>query len=193
MGAVPQAPVAVTAPPLVAPQVEERSSPGSAPSLSVVASPVVKPSRWHLGVSALVLFQDFRDDWYENGNWIPHYSREGTWGGSLSLGYSFSRVFGANLYGGLRYGSSRSSLYGHAGLDLEILPFRLPITENYDLFQLGFLVGASTTGATDTGNIGSFHVGARFNLNLGPDFSITAASRANLGVLMFEGGIITRL
>ena len=71
-------------------------------------------------------------------------------------------------------------------------PFRLPITDTYDLFQFGFLVGTSTLGGVD-GNAGSVHVGARVDFNLGSQFGLTAATRANLGYVMFEAGIVTRL
>lgn len=145
-------------------------------SLSTTAfePPHEKLSKWKLGVGVVA------------------FSNQSTpMAGELSLGVYFTRAVGLMAYGGAGYESSELR-NGYMGLDLEIRPFRLSITDNYDLFQFGFLVGASTLGAVD-GNPASAHVGARFDLNLGTRFAVTAATRANLGYVMFEAGIITRL
>lgn len=113
-------------------------------------------------------------------------------GGLLSLSWYPSRVLGFTAFGGAQYDNNQLASNPYAGLDLEFRPFRLPVTETYDLFQFGFLAGATTLGGYH-GNSGSLHLGARVDINLGSTFGITAATRFNLDYAMFEAGIVTRL
>ena len=108
-------------------------------------------------------------------------------GGVAEMGYLFGKSFGANLFGGA-HGGGRF----FAGLEFEFMPFRIPITERWDLFQFGFIAGASTL-AHAYGNIGSLYGGARAQIGLGPRLGIVASGRVNFGFAMIEAGIITRL
>lgn len=112
-------------------------------------------------------------------------------GAVISLGLDFTRWFGVNLYtGGLVYNSGSPEMHFYGGTDLEIRPFRISIGK-LDVLELGLLVGGSTVVA-DYENWGSLHAGGRATLSFDKHFGITVAARANLGTVLFEGGLVTR-
>ncbi len=209
----PVAPVAPVAPILAAP-----------PAAIVVADPATTRdvfqkaearSPWHMGLTGMAFLQEYPKSYVSQGEKQSYKSLEPTWGGLVSLGYNFSKTVGINLYGGLRVADFQNKrTYAHLGADLELIPFRISISDRHDLFELGFLFGGSTALAArdndaqlaqgtltpsqssiakGSGNWGTIHAGVRVNLNVTPEFGITTSARANLGYILFEGGLSARL
>ena len=112
------------------------------------------------------------------------------WGGVFNVGIDISKALSANLYGGTRL-LNTDRIKFHAGLDLEVMPFRIPVAEDWDFFKVGPMLGVSTAAASYD-NIGSVHLGARATLQVTREIAFTAASRINLGMLAFEAGMVTR-
>jgi hypothetical protein len=116
-------------------------------------------------------------------------------GGSLSLGYVKERGLGWNLFAGIR---DNSLLYPsgknwHLGGELELLPIQSHETESgVSVFQAGFLAGLSTISAHPD-NWVSLHGGARVNLNFADNVGLSLVYRVNLGYMMGEAAIVTRL
>lgn len=164
---------------------------------AVAVIPREKRSPWKLATSAAVMFQDFHHNYSSSNYGAGHYyqdftTRDATYGGMVTLGYEFTKFLGISVYGGARYAPTNDRAYLHAGADLEFLPLRIPIRESWDLLQFGIIAGASTAFAAND-NIGTFHGGARLNINFGRHFGVTSSVRANLGYVMVEGGLVTRL
>jgi hypothetical protein len=152
-----------------------------------------------MGLTGMLFLQEYPRAHLSQGEKVIYKNLEPSWGGLVSVGYDFSRSFSVNLFGGLRVLEKTEKTYFHAGVDLELTPFRVPISSRHDLIELGIIFGGSTAlaakgkvpGVDD--NWGTVHVGTRVGINITPEFGITAAARANLGHVMFEGGLTARL
>jgi hypothetical protein len=176
------------------PPADPRSSQAGTPA-PVVATPVSPSPDASLAATAALTQEPHRDPWrlglaaaYQYGYPIGGLGEEHAWGGVISLGYFFTPAFGVVGWGGTR-SQYASDLGGFAGLDLEWLPFRIGASD-WQVLELGFLAGGSTLKAA-TGNIGTFHAGARLDLNFDKHFGLTAAVHANLGYAMLEAGLVT--
>lgn len=149
-------------------------------SRAIVSTPSrILPIRFWLGAGTI--HEDHR---------ARHNSVHGGTAGIIGLGYQLSKPFAIDLYGGA-FPLDERHKYGYGGLDLSFLPFRIPITERWDLFQLGFLVGVSTLSPATPDNIGSIHGGVRANLNLGERFTMMGQAKANLGSTQLELALVT--
>lgn len=185
------APVVTPPAPIVTPPPVEGPTLSSGTNLADSLERPSARSPWKISLSAMVVAEEMDRAYSSQGVLTSYNSMEPTVGGLVTLGYSFSRSVGVNLYGGLRVAESAQSDF-HAGVDLEVLPFRIPISKDVDLFELGFLFGGSTAMAAYD-NIGSLHIGVRTNINVASSFGLTAAARANLGYVMVEAGISARI
>ena len=79
----------------------------------------------------------------------------------------------------------------HLGLELEVLPLRIPVSEAWDLMEIGLLAGVSNLSASD-GNFAAAHLGARVNLNFTRTFGVAAIGRTNFGFSSLEAAMISR-
>ncbi len=195
-------------------------SPAPAPvgETSIVTAAFSRPperSPWRMSLTGMAFFQEYPKSYLSNGEKKSSTAFDPTWGGLLSVGYNFSRFFAVNLYGGLRVADvDTKRVHTHLGADLEFMPFRIPVSERHDIFELGFLLGGSTALAAknkntlttfdsagksvqissgESDNWGRLHVGVRVNINIVPEFGITTSARGNLGSVLIEGGIVARL
>ncbi len=110
----------------------------------------------------------------------------------LGLGWAPSRLVEWKAFAGVQQGITHGGTTPYVGTDLEFTPFRIGFADTWDLFRLGFFAGASTLAAAPE-NIGSFHFGTRATVQLGAGFGVTAGVRANMGYVMFEGGLTASL
>lgn len=68
----------------------------------------------------------------------------------------------------------------HYGAEAEFIPLRIAVLGKSDFIETGLLLGASTIGRENLEKAGTFHAGARVNVNFLPQLGITGAARTNL-------------
>lgn len=151
-----------------------------------------KTSPWRFGVGAALVFQDVQKSYLSSGLVQTYNDMEGQFGGIFSLALALSDNMNLNSFGGGQYSDFENQVQFMYGGELEILPFRIPLKRGVDLVQFGFLGGISNL-MTSPEHQHTVHAGAKLNINFGHSFGITATGRANLGYVMFDAGIITRL
>ncbi|MBI4403175.1 MAG: hypothetical protein HY537_03400 [Deltaproteobacteria bacterium] len=177
---------------LSAPQAAPAVPAGNAVAATVVA-PRAERSPWKMALTGMMMLDNYEYQYSSpSGKDFTYSSKSTNWGGLVSVGYSFSRVVGLNLYGGARSRTPFKDTFHHLGLDLEIIPVRIPVAEDMDIFEFGILAGASNARAARE-NFASAHAGVRVNFNFAKQFGITASGRANLGYMLFEAGLTARL
>lgn len=139
------------------------------------------PSQWRLGAG----FNFFNRD---PGN--REQKRE-NYGASLSLGFVKQRGLAFNFYGGLRANQGNQTF--HVGGDVELMPIRSHASiYEVPFFEGGFLFGVSTL-AAHRDNWLSGHAGLRMNFNFSENVGLSIVGRSNLGYVMGEAGIVTRI
>ena len=154
-------------PALSAPAVGESSSSDSDEVVAEVPRPKQKIEHWNFTLSGVSLYSPAHGP---------------VQGGMVSVGYSERRSLEWRVFLGGTYGLP------FAGADVEVVPLRITLADTWDLFRLGFFVGNSTL-PNEERMPGSFHLGARAGLHLGPSFGVTASVRSSLGYFMGELGL----
>lgn len=175
--------------PVVAPEpvkvVEAPPAPtpsASSENLVLIASP---PSPWRFGAGFNVFNQD---PGRRTGD-----IKAANLGAAVSFGRSNDRGVGFNIFAGVRSSKTSGSDAWHIGGEFEFLPIRIQKQNNgLPGFEGGFMAGISTL-AAHPDNLFSGHVGLRMNFNLNNHVGITVQGRSNLGYLMGEAGIVTRI
>ncbi|MGK5085843.1 hypothetical protein WDW37_21345 [Bdellovibrionota bacterium FG-1] len=113
----------------------------------------------------------------------------GKGGALLSASFFLAKQIGINTFGGI-VPLLHHEVFG--GGEIEIVPLRLSLGRFDELIEVGVLAGASTLARKGL-NWVSPHAGARFNVNVGDLWSITASVRGNKQFGMADAGIAIRL
>ncbi len=174
------------------PDIAQASEPSLPEKLSnqlhtFLTRPERERSPWKLTLAVPVINGNRTYTYYNGQTETTGSYRSTHWGALVGLGYNFSQGLAANLYGG-----AGLDYKWMAGLDLELIPFRIPVSETLNILELGFIVGGSTLAAAP-GNIGSLHGGARISVNPSNQFGLTGSVRGNLGMWIAEVGLTTRI
>jgi hypothetical protein len=166
---------------------------------AVVPSPLDPNTRrpqWKFGFGAMALVDEsaLRKSYLRNWD-IDDFnssvsSSAGSVGGIFSLGYRFKPALGLSAFLGGVKGVMGTQTDVVMGLDLEWVPLRLDVG-SFDLLEVAGLFGV--LGRVGGSSKGTAHIGARVNVNLGPNFSLTTAIRANANLAMGELGVAVSL
>ena len=132
--------------------------------------------------AAGLLFSDRRSDFSPSIN-------HNTGGGSLSLGYGFTRDFGLRLTGGAyAFSNNNQNAKGFGAFEAEVMPIHVGLFRAENALELGVVGGADIVGNQLGG-----HGGVRANVNFSETFSLTAAVRVGREFNTEEAGIAIRM
>jgi len=173
-------------PPVQALQAENSAANIASDVETLISPPKSKrPSPWRLGGSFNIYNQD-------PGRGVDEYKSE-NFGGTLSLAHCKDRGIAFNFFAGGRGSKVYHNVQLHYGMDVELMPIRSHASEfEIPAFEAGVILGVSTLSAHPD-NWFSGHTGFRTNFNFSDTFGITLMGRANLGYVMGEAGIMTRI
>jgi len=144
-------------------------------------TPRVGYRHFMVGASGL-LFNDRRD------NFSPGISHDNG-GGSLSVGYGFTRDIGVRLTGGAyAFSNNNQDAKGFAALEAEIMPIHIGLFRAENALELGVIGGANIINSELGG-----HGGVRANVNFSETFSLTAAVRVGKDFNTEEAGLAIRM
>jgi hypothetical protein len=170
-GIQPTPPPTVVAP--QSPSAQQMQASGSVTAVVTATSYERKVPRWKVGFGPMLTNAPHSWSYYDGNTFHYDTYRRDRPALVLSLGYRLAPALAMNTFMGLHQSDDWNPVFG---ADLELIPIRVNVG-HFDLFELAVLGGVSNIlTAVNSGGIVP-HAGARLNINLGSNITLTTAMR----------------